>query len=180
VADKPVVGLFLEKADALATLAACAEFRTWTVGRTRLIHGTVRYHAAQVAEKVPAPPLVIYGAIAGAIASVCLGSDKTCDPRAHLSAEEYRRRYELGRGRYLEEKARRQARRSAWRQENGPWLLLATIAVVLIVFLGIAQPPRFIVVTSLALYGGLAWVVGWVVRASGRTTRTSGDNRLTS
>jgi len=85
---------------------------------------------------------------------------------ADLSDAEYKRRYELGRQRYLAERAVRKALRQAWLREHGPWLLLAVMAVLLTVVLGLTHPHRFIVITSLALYSGLAWVVCWAVRAS--------------
>lgn len=85
---------------------------------------------------------------------------------ADLSDAEYQRRYQQGRRRHLAEHAVRKALRQAWLREHGPWLLLAVIAVLLVVVLSLTQPHRFIVIMSLALYSGLAWVVCWAVRAS--------------
>jgi len=85
---------------------------------------------------------------------------------ADLTDAEYRRRYELGRRRYLAEKAERKAMRQTWIRENGPWTLLAVIAILLVAVLGLTQPHRFIVITTLALYSGLAWVVCWAARAT--------------
>lgn len=112
------------------------------------------------------PPPVVWVAIAVA---VCAGHPRprgNYNPMADLSDTEYKRRYELGRRRYLAERARRKAQKRAWFRDNGPWLLLAVIAVLLVVVLGLTQPHRFIVIMALALYSGLAWVVCWVVRVS--------------
>jgi Flp pilus assembly protein TadB len=110
--------------------------------------------------------LVVLAAIAVAICASRIRSPGSFNPMADLSDAEYRRRYELGRRRYLAERAVRKALRQAWIRDHGPWLLLALIAVLLIVVLGLTQPHRFIVITSLALYSGLAWVVCWAVRES--------------
>jgi len=119
----------------------------------------------RVAKAIPAVQPVVWIAIAAAICTGLSGSRKILNPMADLSDAEYKRRHELGRRRYYAERAERQALRKAWIKDRGPWLLLAVIAVLLVAVLGIAQPHRFIVITTLALYGGLAWVVCWAVRA---------------
>ncbi len=85
---------------------------------------------------------------------------------ADLTDAEYRSRYEAGRRRYYAAKAKKKAFRKGWIRDHGPWLLLTVIAVLLVAVLGLTQPQRFIIITSLALYAGLAWVVCWAVRES--------------
>jgi hypothetical protein len=160
-ADIPDVRVPIEKSAALETLGVCAEFRAWGGRGCHAFYAAVRRLTAQAAEKLPAPPIVILIAIAGAVCSA-----RTFDQAAGLSKEEYRRRYELGRLRYQEERTARKARRQSWLREHGPWLLLAVVAAVLILFLGVAQPHGPIILITLALYTGLTWVVCWAVRAS--------------
>ncbi len=139
------MGIRLQRAVALETLDLCAELRAL----------------------VPPPPsLVVLAAIAVAICAGRTGSPASFNPMADLSDAEYQRRYALGRRRYLAERAVKKALRQAWLRDHGPWLLLAVIAVLLVVALGLTQPHRFIVLMSLVLYSGLAWVVCWAVRAS--------------
>jgi hypothetical protein len=161
VADMPDVGLPPEKSLALETLDLCVEFQGWRARHARAVSAAARCVAGQAAGKLPAPPVVFLVAIVAA-----LSPPRRRDAAAKLSGEEYKRQHELGRQQYREQQAARQARNRAWRREHGPWLLLAVIAVLMILFLGVAQPQRFIVVTTLALYTGLAWVICWVVRAS--------------
>jgi Flp pilus assembly protein TadB len=157
----PDVGLPTEKSLALETLDLCVEFRGWRVSRAGAVKAAARRLAARAVEELPAPPVVILVAVVAA-----LSPPKRRDAAAGLTAEEYKRRYELGRQQYQEERAARKTRQRAWRREHGPWLLLAVIAGLLILFLGVTQPQPFIVVTTLVLYTGLAWVVCWVIRAS--------------
>lgn len=142
------MGLRPQRSVTLETLELCAHFRE------------------HVRKAIPAVQPVIWVAIAAAMCAGPSGSRKKLNPTADLSDAEYKRRYELGRRRYYAERAERQALRKAWIRDHGPWLLLAVIAVFLVAVLGLAQPHRFIVITTLALYGGLAWVVCWAVRAS--------------
>jgi hypothetical protein len=139
------VGLRPQRQVALETLGLCADFRE---------------HILQSVQPV------VWVSIAAAICTGRSGSRKKLNPMADLGDAEYRRRYELGRRRYYAERAERRTLRKAWISDHGPWLLLAVIAVLLAAVLGLAQPNRFIVITTLALYGGLAWVVCWAVRAS--------------
>ena len=139
------MGIRLQRQVALETLELCADFRE---------------HILQSVQPV------VWVAIAAAICARRSNASHRLNPMADLSDAEYRRRYELGRRRYYAERAERQALRKAWIKDHGPWLLLAVIAVLLVAVLGLTQPHRFIVITTLALYGGLAWVVCWAVRAS--------------
>jgi len=136
----------------LETLGLCADFREGI--------------QARFAKQIPPLQPVVWIAIAAAICARRSGSRKSLNPMADLSDAEYRRRYELGRRRYYAKRAEQKALREAWLRENGPWLLLAVIAVLLVAVLGVTQPHSFIVVTTLALYGVLAWAVCWAVRAS--------------
>jgi len=145
------MGLRPQRALALETLELCAEFRERLCCRIR---------------RIPAVQPVVWVAIAAAICAGRSHSPKSCNPMGDLSDAEYRRRYELGRRRYYAERAERKALRKAWVKENGPWLLLTVIGVLLVAVLGLTQPHRFIVMTTLALYGVLAWAVCWAVRAS--------------
>ncbi len=147
------MGLRLQRAVALETLDLCAELRADATRSLRAV--------------IPSPPsLVVLAAIGVAICASRTRSLGKFNPMADLSDAEYKRRYELGRRRYLAERAVRKALRREWLRHHGPWLLLAVIAVLLVVVLGLTQPHRFIVISSLALYSGLAWVVCWAVRAS--------------
>jgi hypothetical protein len=162
----PFVGLHLSKSAAVETLQLCAQWRAGSLDPIRALCTSVRRHAMRAADTLPAPPLVIYVAIAAALGSACFRAGRRRDAAALLDADEYRRRYELGRRRYLEQKTIRRARKQAWMREHGPWLLLTVAAALWIAVLILAQPQRFIVITSLLLYSGLAWLVCWVVRAS--------------
>ena len=153
------MGLRPERAVALETLELCADFREHLGCQSRAIQ-------ARLAERIPAVQPVLWVAIAAAICAGRSGSRKNLNPMADLSDAEYRRRYELGRRRFYAEQAERKALRKAWLRENGPWLLLTVIGVLLVAVLGLTQPHSFIVVTTLALYGVLAWAVCWAVRAS--------------
>ena len=153
------MGLRTNRELALETLELSAEFREQLCSRARLIQ-------AHLSERLPAVQPVLWVAIAAAMCSGHSGSRKNLNPMADLSDAEYRRRYELGRRRYLAERAAQKALRQAWLRENGPWLLLAVIGVLLVAVLGITQPQSFIVMTALALYGVLAWAVCWAVRES--------------
>lgn len=140
------MGLRLERAVALETLELSAEFRE------------------RLQSRIPVLQPVVWVAIAAAICAGRPESGKSLNPMADLSDAEYRRRYELGRQRYYAELAERRALRKAWIRDQGPWLILAVIAVFLAAILGLTQPHRFIVITTLALYCGLAWLVCWAVR----------------
>jgi len=153
------MGLRPQREIALETLELCAEFRECLGYRSRVIQ-------ARLSERIPAVQPVLWVAIAAAICAGRSQPPRNYNPMADLSDAEYRRRYELGRRRYYAERAARKALRKAWLRENGPWLLLAVIAVLVVGVLGLTQPHRFIVLTTLALYGVLAWAVCWAVRAS--------------
>jgi Flp pilus assembly protein TadB len=118
----------------------------------------------RLCSRIPVLQPVVWVTIAAAICAGRPESRKSLNPMADLSDAEYRRRYELGRRRYYAERAERWALRKAWIRDHGPWLLLAVIAVLLVAVLGLTQPHRFIVITTLALYCGLAWLVCWAVR----------------
>jgi len=133
---------------ALETLELCASLRE------------------RIAEAIPSVQPVVWVAVAAAICARQSGSTKKLNPMADLNDAEYRRRYELGRRRFYAERAERKAQRQAWLREHGPWLLLSIIAVLLVAVLGVTRPHSFIVMTTLALYGVLAWAVCWAVRAS--------------
>jgi len=160
------MGFRPQRAVALETLDLCAEFRESVALPGRVIRDAVCRYFERFTERFSVPPPAILAAIAVAICTGRSYSPRNANPMADLSDEEFKRRYELGRRRYLAERAERHARRQAWIRENGPWLLLAVIAVLLVVVLSLTQPHRFIVIMSLALYSGLAWVVCWAVRAS--------------
>ncbi len=147
------MGVRLQRESALETIDFCAGVRESVAGRCGMLM-----------ERVPwVPPVVL---VAVAVAFYKGGSPKSYNPMADLSDAEYKRRYEAGRRRHLTERAARKAARQTWVRENGPWLLLAVMACLLAAVLGLTHPHRFIVITALALYGGLAWVVCWAVRAS--------------
>jgi hypothetical protein len=144
------MGLRPQRAVALETLELCAKFRE------HLCCGV----------RIPAVQPVVWVAIAAAICAGRSQSPRSYNPMADLGDAEYRRRYELGRRRYYAERAEQKSLRKAWLRENGPWLLLAVIGVLLGAVLGVTQPHRFIVMTTMVLYGGLAWAVCWAVHAS--------------
>ncbi len=156
-----------ERAIALETLDLCADLRLATWGLIRAVEDAIFDWTGQLVDRLAAPPIVLLAAIFEALRPARPHSTKDYNPYATLSEEEYVRRYELGRQRYLAERAAKLLRRRAWCRENAPWMLLAVIGVLLIALLGVAQPHGIVVLTVLALYGGLAWVVCWVVRASG-------------
>jgi len=166
MADKPIMGLRPERAVALETLQLCAGFRERLLGPVGVMHAGICRGMARTLEIVLPPPPVVLAAVAVALCARRPDSRRSYNPMADLSDDEYKRRYELGRRRYYAERAAKRAFRQAWLREHGPWLLLAVIAILLVVVLGLTQPHRFIVVMSLALYSVLAWVVCWAVRAS--------------
>jgi len=140
------MGLRVERSVALETLELSAKWRE------------------RVTSRIPVLNPVIWVAIGAAICAGRPESRKTLNPMADLTDAEYRRRYELGRRRYYAELAERRALRKAWIKDQGPWMLLASIAGLLAAVLGLTQPHRFIVITTLGLYCGLAWLVCWAVR----------------
>jgi hypothetical protein len=162
----PTMGILPERALALETLDLCAGLRTGTWDLIHSVQDAVFDSAGRLVDRLPAPPIILLAAIFEAVRPARPHSTKVYNPCATLSPEEYRQRYELGRQRYLQERAVRKFRRKAWCRENGPWLLLAAIGALLITLLGVAQPHQIVVLMALALYTGLAWLVCWVVRAS--------------
>ncbi len=160
------MGLRPGRTAALKTLDFCAGMRELVWDSLHAIYTDIRSDVARVLERFLPPPPVVLAAVAVAICSGHSRSPKKINPMADLSDAEYRHRYEQGRRRYLAERAVQKAMRQAWIRENGPWLLLAVIGLVLVLVLGMTHPHRLIVIMSLALYSGLAWVVCWAVRAS--------------
>jgi hypothetical protein len=132
----------------------------------REVQAAVFDAVGRLVHQLPAPPIVFLAAIAEAVRPARPHSTKDYNPYATLSEEEYIRRYELGRQCYLRERAANRFRRRAWCREHAPWMLLALIGALVVALLGVARPHGIVVLTALALYSGLAWVVCWVVRAS--------------
>lgn len=154
-----------DRAIALETLDLFADLRLWTRDLIEAVGDTASDRMGRLVDLLPFPPIVLLAAIAEAIGPARPHSTKDYNPYATLSEEEYALRYELGRQRYLQGLEAQRLRRKAWWKENGPWFLLALVGALLIALLGLAQPPQFVVVTSLGLYTGLAWLVCWFVRA---------------
>lgn len=161
----PRMGMPPDRAIALETLDFFADLRMQTLDLVEAVRVAVSDRIGRLVDLLPFPPIVLLAAIAEALGPVRPHSTKDYNPYATLSEEEYARRYELGRRRYLQELEAQRLRRKAWCKENGPWFLLALVGALLIALLGVAQPPQFVVVASLGLYTGLAWLVCWFVRA---------------
>ena len=161
------MGMPPDRAIALETLDLFAGLRMQTLDLVDAVADAVSHRVGQIVDLLPAPPIILLAAFAEALRPARPHSTKDYNPYATLSEEEYARRYELGRQRYLQELAAQRSRRKAWCKENGPWFLLALVGALLIALLSVAQPPQFIVVTSLGLYTGLAWLVCWFVRVTG-------------
>ena len=163
----PPMGMMLpERAIALETLDLCAGLRTATQQLVQAIEDAVVDALGRVTDRLPAPPIVLLAVLFEALRPARPHSTKDYNPYATLSPEEYQERHELGRQRYMRARAISKSRRRHWWRENAPWLLLSLIGALFVALLGVAQPHQFVVVTILALYGGLAWVFCWVVRAS--------------
>jgi hypothetical protein len=160
------MGMQPERAIALETLDLCAGLRTATWDLVQAVQDAIFDGVGLLVDQLPAPPTVLLASIFEALRPARPHSTKDYNPYATLSPEEYVRRHELGRREYLRERAACRFHRKAWCREHGPWLLLAVIGALLIALLGVAQPHQFVVLTALALYCGLAWVICWIVRAS--------------
>jgi hypothetical protein len=160
------MGMLPERAIALETLDLCANLRAATWDLIREVQDAMFDGVRRLVDQLPAPPIVLLAAIAEALRPARPHSTKDYNPCATLSEQEYIRRYELGRQRYLRARDAKRLRRGAWFRENAPWMLLALIGALVAAFLGVARPHGIVVLTALALYSGLAWVVCWVVRTS--------------
>lgn len=160
------MGMLPERAIALETLDLCVGLRTATQELVQAVEDTVLEVLGRVTDRLPAPPVVLLAVLFEALRPARPHSTKDYNPYATLSPEEYQERYEQGRERFMRERATSKSRRRHWWRENAPWMLLTFIGALCVTLLAVAQPHRFVVLTILALYSGLAWVFCWVVRAS--------------